>query len=308
MGIDIKELTNLIHLCEYGINNANRTAVYKKFSEILGLQNNGEWKSYCGKNDPRHCKEYLNFTIDDNLAIDGRTLKDYPAEKITLEKVETALKAQAPLTIPMIKSCKKIRDIITNSWLAKMAIRNSTYYTYGILDSKQTFNYEFLQLWKRKDKLIKEVFPDKSFEEWLDLVDLPYVYDTYTQHYYNVGPEKTFRNPKWIAIFENIGMPDEVLKVGKLVKDFYLRYEAAEDEYYKRRNGSRCPHEERMKYVPLFENEEEDNECRATCKLLRLYEQGNSRIYDYKNDCWESKSAAAHVLVYYMKLKMARNA
>ena len=189
--MDIKKFIYALNGCKYGINKTNITTVLKEITEALDLQTNPEWRAHCMVEDARHCNEYLILDEDSQLRADGRKLKEYPADKITLDLIKIATNAPAPLTIAMIKQTKKIRDKLTNEFLCEKAIKKSSY------DSEYNTNYAWLDLWNKNGPTVMDILKPHTTDELfkkLSIVDSAYNFDNITSILSKIGICKSIQN------------------------------------------------------------------------------------------------------------------
>lgn len=166
----IEELSGLVENTFYQLPKYNATPFLQDITRILSLNENADWQKVCLRLDPYEAVKYLS--LKDNsakLAADGRILMEYKSEDITLEKIDTALKARIPLTPAMIKRSKNIKAKLTNKFIYEKAYSKTLYGT-PFLD------FKWLTLWDKKGEPLTNFCKDKSVSHLNDMLCLRGIY------------------------------------------------------------------------------------------------------------------------------------
>lgn len=162
--MNIKLLTQALYFCY--LNQSNKSKVLKMMTEALDIADNEDWKEYIRKADSLHANEYLVQNDLEKLKTDGRTLRDYPEDKITTDLLEIAIRANRPLTFNMIKTNKKFRSKLTNKLLLSLQIENRQ-------------REPWLSLWNEKESSFLDEF---TINEPKILFNILYITSTFTAY------------------------------------------------------------------------------------------------------------------------------
>ena len=279
--MDIKKFTEVLG-CIY-LASTERTKIYKGITESLDLQKDPDWYDFCSQNDSRHCNEYLIASDLAALKTDGRLLKEYEPQAITLDLIKIAVNASAPLTPSMINHCPKIKNKITNEFIFEKS-KHTPYYK----PFKEYCTEDWLKCWKKDGPSFLKVSGINNMQELLYVLQVEYYINKSSQTAKDIM--KHFNNLNLPKAFHNL--------INKAVEMMKLYNEEFND--YVRRKNSRpwsSRSEEPMPFTVLSKDPEEQELFISNLKMAGLL---NDKTHKNKNGSlgWNNNSSYISALLY----------
>lgn len=277
--MDIKKFTKVIG--GLYLSSQEITKIYKGLTEALDLQEDPDWYDFCSRNDSRHCNEYLIASDLAALKTDGRLLKEYKPEDITLNLIDIAVKAHAPLTPSMIRGCSRIKYKLTNQFVFEKA-KTKTF------KNKIICNDDWLKCWDKKGPDFLKVSGIKKFKDLLDILNI---------EYYLSWLPRTNKNV--MKYFDNLNLPKVFYDFLDTAKTMIYKYNEEYREYMDKVHKTYWSERDKVRrpFTVLSNDPKEQELFLANLKLAGLLKVNTTQNKDGSLG-WNNDSCYLDALLY----------
>lgn len=177
---DLKQFTNIIrNILEesnhgYGLSLASARHFIPLLTEALELHKNKHWQKLCFDYNT-NAQDYIKLNQQDLLQYNGMSLCNWDEDKINKKYIFTAINASKhPLTPGAVSRCKKIRKLLNNKDILKLAKEQG----YATSDYNYTHynvpNPFWLKCLDKKNIDMSKLAGLKTLEDWVTYFGLPF--------------------------------------------------------------------------------------------------------------------------------------
>ena len=218
---DVKKVIDIVRdmfsrcNCGYGMSVATMRSYLEPLTKALKCQNDKDWQQLCFDWNNNKAQEYLQLSPKELINFNGMAIKNWPEDKITRKDILTAIDAREhALTPATILSQKKLRKHLKNIDYVNLAKKNPMY----IHDyNNQTYtlpNLLWLKCLDKNDHSLAKLKGLKSFEDWLQYIDIAYYL-----------LDRTLDTSECVNILTKLGAPSNVINYASELYEFKRRYE-----------------------------------------------------------------------------------